>query len=75
MSVDNQELKIELKTKKSKVAVIYENVVDGIYRLFDKILEDPVENFFYECISIILGYFQLIIYIIDETVNYLYNFI
>jgi hypothetical protein len=36
-------------------------------------LDDPVENFWFECISITLGYFQLLIYIIDETVSSIIN--
>ena len=69
MSINNQELIIKIKNK-SKISEIYKKALEGLYKLFDKILEDPFENFFYECISIIFSYFQLLIYIIDETVSY-----
>ena len=70
MSINNQEVKVKLKNRKSKISEIYKNASESIYVLFDKILEDPVENIFYEFLSITLGYIQLIIYIIDETVSY-----
>ena len=70
MAANNLEPNIKLKKHKSIMTEIYKNSLDAIFELFDKILEDPVENLLYECISITFGYFQLIIYIIDETVSY-----
>ena len=70
MAINNPELKIKLTKQKSKTSLIYKNILEAMYELFDKILEDPVENIFYEFLSITLGYIQLIIYIIDETVSY-----
>ena len=70
MSINNQEVKVKLKNRKSKISEIYKNASESIYVLFDKILEDPVENIFYEFLSISLGYIQLLIYIIDKTVSY-----
>lgn len=48
---------------------IINKIYKSLYSLFDLILEDPFENILYECINIILGYLQLIIYILDRTVS------
>jgi hypothetical protein len=37
--------------------------------LFDLILEDPLENFWYEIVGIVLGYIQILYYLIDKTVS------
>ena len=70
MTANSPELKIKLQKHKSKISEVYKNASEGLYKLFDKILEDPIENFFYECLSITLGYVQLIMYIVDQTVSY-----
>ena len=64
-------LKIEINKKTSALENCYRNFIEGLYALFSFMLEDPIENFWYECISISLGYFQLLIYIIDETVSHI----
>ena len=62
-------LKIKLNKKELLIIKFYRNFVEGLYALFCFILDDPVENFWYESISISLGYFQILIYIIDESVS------
>ena len=62
-------LKIELSKKVSMFNEFYKDFIEGIYELFSIMLDEPVESIWYESISIILGYFQLIIYIIDESVS------
>ena len=62
-------INIQLKEKSSKIIIIYKDFIEGIYALFCLLLDNPIENFWYECISMSLGYFQLLIYIIDETVS------
>ena len=69
MSGKNPLLLIKLNKNESKLSKIYTNFIEGLYALFSFMLEDIIENFWYECISIALGYFQLLIYIIDETVS------
>ena len=65
----NSILSIQLNQKISPLTKFYKELIEALYELFCFILDDPVENFWYECISLSLGYFQLLIYIIDETVS------
>ena len=62
-------LNFQLNKKLSRIRNFYTDFIDSLYSLFCFMLDDPIENFWYECISILLGYFQLLIYIIDETVS------
>ena len=62
-------LKIKLNKKELLIIKFYRNFVEGLYALFCFMLDDPVENFWYESISISLGYFQILIYVIDESVS------
>jgi hypothetical protein len=62
-------LKIKLNKKELLLIKFYKNFVEGLYALFCFMLDDPVENFWYESISISLGYFQILIYVIDESVS------
>ena len=43
--------------------------MESFYALFELILEDPIENFWFECFNISIGYTQLISYTLDLTVN------
>ena len=60
---------IEINQDVSILAKLYKDFIEGLYELFCLMLDNPFENFWYECISMSLGYFQLLIYIIDETVS------
>ena len=60
---------LHIEKEESVLTEIYKNFVEGLYELYCLMLENPFENFWYECISLSLGYFQLLIYIIDETVS------
>ena len=62
-------LKIHLNSELSQLSKFYKDFIEGLYALFCLMLDDPIENFWYECISILLGYFQLLILIFDETVS------
>ena len=62
-------LKIELNKKELFIIKFYRDFVEGLYALYCFMLDDPIENFWYEIISISLGYFQLLIYVIDESVS------
>ena len=63
---------LHIEKEESILTELYKNFVEGLYELYCLMLENPFENFWYECISLSLGYFQLLIYIIDETVSKLY---
>ena len=66
----NPLINIQINTKNSRITIFYKDFVEGLYGLFCLLLDDPIENLWYECISSSLGYFQLLIYMIDETVSY-----
>ena len=68
--MENQSL-INAKTKKEGAVKIkhFNNLCEGLYDLFYLILQDPIENFWWEVMSLIFSYFQMIIYVIDETVS------
>ena len=66
----NPLINIQINTKNSRITIFYKDFVEGLYGLFCLLLDDPIENLWYECISMSLGYFQLLIYLIDETVSY-----
>ena len=44
-------------------------IYEALYELYRYILEDPFESFWFECIGIIMGYLQILLYLIDKTVN------
>ena len=72
MDEKNSILNIQLNRKLSRLRTFYKDFIEGLYALFCLMLDDPIENFWYECIGMCLGYFQLLIYIIDETVSSLF---
>jgi hypothetical protein len=67
-------LNIKLNKKINPFTQFYKDFIEGLYALYCFMLDDPIENFWYECISLSLGYFQLLIYIIDETVSLIINY-
>jgi hypothetical protein len=67
-------LKIHLNSELSQFSKFYKEFIEGLYALFCLMLDDTIENFWYECISMSLGYFQLLIYMIDETVRQYFKF-
>ena len=44
-------------------------IYEALYELYRYILEDPFENFWFECIGLIMGYLQILLYLVDKTVN------
>jgi hypothetical protein len=66
---NNPLLKLDIKVKKSYLSSIIFKVLESFYSLFDLILEDPLENFWYEIVGIVLGYIQILYYLIDKTVS------
>lgn len=43
-------------------------IFENLYELYGCILEDPFENFWFECIGIIIEYLQILLYLCDKTV-------
>ena len=62
-------LKIQLYKELSQLSKYYKDFIEGLYALFCLMLDDPVENFWYECISMSLDYFRLLTYMRDEKVS------
>jgi hypothetical protein len=62
-------LKLNLIEKKFILAEICIKIFESFYKIFDIILEDPIENFWFEFLGIVMGYSQIIYYWIDRTVS------
>jgi len=60
-------LNAEIVKRESKVKI--KEFLEGIYELFYLILKNPIDNFWWECISILIQYTQLIIFTLDEKVS------
>ena len=65
----NPLLNINLSRKRNIIIDFYITLSESIYSLFSLILEDPIENFWFEIINTFSGYFQLIAYLFDSTVS------
>jgi hypothetical protein len=65
----NPLLKLNLTEKKFILTEICIKIYESFYKLFDIILEDPIENFWFEFIGIVMGYSQILYYLIDRTVS------
>ena len=65
----NSLLILKIKNQQSVKCQILRNLYESLYLLFDSILDQPIENIWYECIIILLGNLQLIAYIFNRTVS------
>ena len=65
----NPLLKLNLIEKKFILTEICIKIFESFYKIFDIILEDPIENFWFEFLGIVLGYSQIIYYWVDRTVS------
>ena len=70
----NSIINIKLSKKSSTFNTLYKQISESLYLLFDLILENPIENIWFECLVILIGYSQLILFIFDPTVS-VYKFI
>jgi len=66
---NNKILKANINEKESKILKKIEENREGLYELFYLLLKNPLNNLWWECISISIQYSQLLIFIIDETVS------
>ena len=62
-------LEINFTKKKSSIFEFVNSIIESFYALFELIMENPIESFWYECFNIIFGYMQVICYILDSTVS------
>ena len=64
----SQLLKLNLSKKDSHFE-LKNSLYESFYSLYSLILEDPIENFWFELFHILFGYLQLIAYLFDSIVN------
>ena len=60
------DLKIIEKIIYSKTRKI---IYEALYELFFLILQSPIENILFEIVSFVISYFQIIMFIFNETVS------
>lgn len=70
----NPLINLNFTKKRGIFFTIYKQISETLFSLFDLILENPIENIWFECFIILLGYLQLIFFIFDPTVS-IYQFI
>jgi len=77
MKNEKKLLNAEIVKKKSKMKFKIKVLLEGFFTLFYFLTkEDPLDNLWWECISLIIQYIQLIIFIFDEAVSqtFLYRY-
>ena len=72
---NNAILKAKLEVKDSKLLKKVNEFYEGFYILFYFILKNPLDNFWWECISLTIQYSQLLIFILNKTVSRKYYII
>ena len=65
----NPLIKIKIKKEISIFKKIINSLLESLFALFELILEDPIENFWFEIISLFICYIQMIMFIFNETVR------
>lgn len=77
LTENNPLLKLKLRKEKTMLTkILIDNIFQPLFELFDLILDDPIENFWFEIISLFICYIQIIMFIFNETVrNIIYNFL
>ena len=69
-------LKTKIKVEDSYFIRIIKSSLEGIFFLFYYLLKNPLENFWFECISISIQYSDMFLYLADRTVStYIINYI
>lgn len=68
----NPLLKLKIKKEKTLYNKLLNNIIQAIYVLFELILDDPIENFWFEILSLFICYIQIIMFIFNETVSQLF---
>ena len=65
----NPLFKIKLKKEELFITKIIQNIFEPIYSIFGLILKDPIKNFWYEYIGIIISYAQILLYLFDKKIS------
>ncbi len=66
---NNGILKAKVGKNESKLLTKIEEYYEGFYLLFYLILKDPLDNFWWECISITIQYSQILVLVVNDTVS------
>ena len=66
---NNSLLNLKLVKEKSLLTKIGKKFIEALYELYDLLLIVPIENIYFEIISLFIGYLQIIIFIFNETVR------
>ena len=62
-------LKLNVKKNESKISALINDFFESLYALYDYILEDPIENFWYECLTIIMSHLQIMSFLFKKEVS------
>ena len=62
-------LKLNFKKQIPQLFNMFDYIFESLYALYDLILDNPIENFWYEIFNIIISHLQLIAFIFDRTVS------
>ena len=62
-------LKLKIHESTSFLSKFYNDNLEVLFTLYDLLLENPIEIFWYEFAHIFFGYSQLIAYLFDPTVS------
>ena len=65
----NSLLNLYFKKKIPQLSNMLDYIFESLYSLYDLLLDEPIENFWYESFNIIMSYLQLIAFIFDKTVS------
>ena len=66
---NNSLLNLKIIKEKSLLTKVGKKFIEALYELFELLLIDPVENIYFEIISLFIGYLQIIMFIFNETVS------
>ena len=69
MIKENNIITIKIKKEQSLLTKLINNILESLFALFELILDDPIENFWFEIISLFSCYRQIIMFIFNETVS------
>ena len=66
-------IKAKIQKEDPKLKQKIETFLEGIFLFFYYLLKNPLKNFWFECISISIQYFDMLLYLVDRTVRLSYN--
>ena len=70
----NPLLHIDIKEEELDIKKIMKYIFKSLYIIFDLILENPIENFWYEFMAIIISYIQILFCLFEKTVSKLIKY-